>query len=65
MAGLVFPRSRKQAEAMRYAILILALLLHAGSVAPAFACGCELICPEGEEYSDDTERCEPIAKPIG
>jgi hypothetical protein len=50
---------------MRYAILILALLLHAWSVAPAFACGCELICPEGEEYSDDTERCEPIAKPIG
>lgn len=49
---------------MRLAVLALALLLQGASAAPAFACGCELICPDGEAFSDETERCEPIAKPV-
>lgn len=49
---------------MRLAVLLLVLLLQAAAAAPAFACGCELICPEGEEYSDETERCEPVDRPV-
>ena len=49
---------------MRYSLVILALLLQLAAAVPAFACGCELNCPEGEEYSDETERCEPIEKPV-
>lgn len=46
---------------MKPVALIIALLLNGLSIAPAFACGCELICPEGEEYSDDAEMCVPIS----
>ncbi len=49
---------------MKWTCIALALLLQLASVAPAFACACELNCPEGEEYSDETERCEPIEKPV-
>ena len=49
---------------MKFAALILALTLQIASAAPAFACGCELICPDGEAFSDETERCEPIEKPV-
>jgi hypothetical protein len=49
---------------MKLAILVLAVLLEVVSAAPALACGCELICPEGEEYSDETERCEPVDRPV-
>ena len=49
---------------MKWTYVTLALLLQLASAAPAFACGCELICPDGEEYSDETERCEPTEKPV-
>ena len=48
---------------MKVTALLLALLLQAASIVPAFACGCELICPEGEAYSDEHEMCMPIQQP--
>ncbi len=45
---------------MKIAVLTLALLLQAATLTPAFACGCELNCPEGEAYSDEHEMCMPI-----
>lgn len=49
---------------MRGAALAFSLLLAASALSSAFACSCELICPEGEEYSDETERCEPKENPV-
>ncbi len=49
---------------MKWTCVTLTLFLQLASAVPAFACGCELICPAGEEYSDETERCEPTEKPV-
>ena len=48
---------------MKIVVLALTVLLQAAAVVPAFACGCELICPEGEVYSDDAEMCVPVSNP--
>ena len=51
-------------KTMRSAALALSLLMASAALSHVLACGCELICPEGEEYSDETERCEPKDNPV-
>ncbi|MEO0729770.1 MAG: hypothetical protein AAFR23_04090 [Pseudomonadota bacterium] len=46
---------------MKPTTFLAALFLVFATVAPAYACACEIDCKPGESYSDAEEMCMPDA----